>query len=817
MKKVISFLCLTVVAWANPVVDHPSGNRTTPPTIESVSPRAVVRGIPQELKIEGFNLAGTRAIYFSEPGVEARISGVKEIAAVPEEVRLGAGGLPSTIDLGPLPTRYEVVVELDVGPDANIGTLSFRLDTPIGTSPAGKVLVEPYYGERPDAEPNNNALTATKTFLPAILAGNISVPGDEDYFEITVGEGEQLVFEEGAWMIGSEFKALISILTPDHELLREFGRDYEEASRHWFAHRFAKGGTYYVRLSDYERSGGKNRFYRLKVGKFPIVKSAYPLGLQRGRTAEITLEGYNLPSKQVSVAGEPSQRNSEAVFLRPEGPAGKSFNELRLALEDYPEVESSGVNTSLEEAQTVAVPQTVNGRIASPASSGPVSNYFRFDAQKGDEIVLEVSAGRLVSRLDSLLRVFNENGNPIERATVRAVAQTNVTLRNWESTRPAIRLHSFKDLVAGDYVMMGSEITRVARIPRQPDEDTTFASFPPTNAGRSNPFRRTPQRLAFFGTSSEGQAMNTPVYKVQMHGPGEKFASNGLPLVRLYYANDDGGPGYGSDSRLHFTAPADGSYVVRLEDVHGGGGEDYPYRLTLRPPRPDFRLLVEPRNPNVPRGGQIPITILASRTDDFDGPIHVTVEDLPPSMRATASVIPPGQASTTLLVAADPDAELDRAVPFKVKATADIAGHQVTRWAAPEDSLKFISLSPSADVELAANARQIVLAPGEDIEITVSAKRKNGFAGRVQVEVRNLPPHIDIPEIGLSAVAIPAQEDSRSFHIQALPQAKPMEQWIHLAGRVRTRSPLQNSFAAEPILLKVISKPVAAGTTGSGD
>ena len=817
MKKVIIFVCLTLLVRADPLADHPSGKRATPPTIKSVSPRAVARGISQELKIEGFNLAGTRGIYFSEPGVRARISSVRELPAVPEEVRRGAGGLPSTIDLGPLPTRYEVAVELDISPDADIGTLSFRLDTPIGTSPAGKVLVEPYYGERPDVEPNKDPRTATKTFLPAILAGAISVPGDEDYFEITVREGEQLVFEESAWMIGSEFKALISILTPDHQVLRQFGRDYDEASRHWFTYRFAKAGTYYVRLSDYERGGAGNRFYRLKIGKFPIVGSAYPLGLQRGKTAEITLEGYNLSSKEVAVTGKPSQRDSRAIILRPEGPAGRSVNELKLALEDYQEVESSGVNTSLDQAQTVGVPQTVNGRVPPSTTSGPVSSYFRFDAQKGDEVILEVRAARLGSRLDSLIQVFDENGNPIERATVRALAQTNVTLKNWESTGPAIRLHSFRDLVAGDYVMMGSEITRVARIPRQPDEDTVFASFPPTNAGRSSPFRVSAQRLAFFGTSSEGQAMNTPVYKVRLHPPGEKFASNGLPLVRLHYVNDDGGPGYEGDSRLHFTAPAAGSYVVRLQDVHGGGGKDYPYRLTLRRPRPDFRLLVEPRNPNVPRGGQIPIAVLASRMDDFDGPIQVTVEGLPPGLSVSKGVIPPGQASTTLIARAAPEAEMDRAVPFKVKATADIASRQVTRWAAPEDSLKFISLSPTADVELAANAREIVLAPGEDIEITVNAKRRNGFAGRVQVEVRNLPPHVDIPEIGLSAVTIPAEKKSRSFHIQALPQAKPMEQWIHLAGRVQTRSSLQNSFAAEPILLKIVPERVASATTGSGD
>ena len=103
MKKLIVFPCVVFAALASPLVDHPSGNRATPPTIESVSPSAVVRGISQEIKIEGFNLAGTRAIYFSERGVEARISGVKELPAVPEEVRLGAGGLPSR----PLPVWPE--------------------------------------------------------------------------------------------------------------------------------------------------------------------------------------------------------------------------------------------------------------------------------------------------------------------------------------------------------------------------------------------------------------------------------------------------------------------------------------------------------------------------------------------------------------------------------------------------------------------------------------------------------------------------------------------------------------------------------------
>ena len=108
--------------------------------------------------------------------------------------------------------------------------------------------------------------------------------------------------------------------------------------------------------------------------------------------------------------------------------------------------------------------------------------------------------------------------------------------------------------------------------------------------------------LTFFDTSPEAHAIDSAVYKVQIHPPGTKLSPNGLPVAHLYYRNDDGGPGYGADSLLHFTAPADGEYILRIRDSQGLGGDDYAYRLTVRRPRPDFRLTSTPRNPNVPAG-----------------------------------------------------------------------------------------------------------------------------------------------------------------------------------------------------------------------
>src|SRR5215470_2984509 len=150
-----SNLCLALAAMAAAGAElHPTGNRTTPPTLNSVAPQGIARGTTVEMTVEGLNLAGASAIYFSEPGVTGRILRVKELPDLPD-VRLGSNGTPSTVDVGPLPPRNQVTVEVEVSPDAVIGPVAFRLQTPLGTSPEGRFLVEPYYGESNDKEPND--------------------------------------------------------------------------------------------------------------------------------------------------------------------------------------------------------------------------------------------------------------------------------------------------------------------------------------------------------------------------------------------------------------------------------------------------------------------------------------------------------------------------------------------------------------------------------------------------------------------------------------------------------------------------------------
>jgi hypothetical protein len=791
MKRILLFATIATAASAQTAADWPTGNRTTPPTINSVTPLGVARGATVEMNVEGLNLAKTSAVYFSEPGIKARILRIKELPDLPD-IRLGSNGTPSTIDLGPLPPRNQVTLELEVSADAPVETVAMRLQTPLGTSPVARFAVEPYYGESPDREPNNAPEEAFETYLPTILVGTISKPGDVDYYKIKVRDEEQIVFQNSAAELGSSLRPVVGIYDEGQNLLKEFGNDGGRDTS-TFAYTFANGGTYYVRVSDYEQSGNGGHFYRIKVGRFPLAMAAFPLGLQKGKTAAVQLTGYNLGANKVAVKGESSQEDMRAVIFRPQAPKGPAFNRVKLALGDEPEAPASGVNTTLARAQTITVPVTVNGKLEG------VENYYRFHARKGEKLVFEVNANRLGSPLDSLLDILDTKGAPIERATIRCVLETSTTLADRDSSDRGIRITSPTGFAVGDHMMIGAEIIQVEAMPRSPDDDFIFTAF----GG---------QRRAYLDTTPEAHPIDQAVYKVQIYPPESRFTPNGLPVVHLSFRNDDGGPGYGKDSLLHFTAPADGDYIVRIRDVRRATGPDYAYRLTVRQPSPDFMLSVSPRNPNVPLGGRVPVTVTALRLDEFDGPIEVSLKNIPAGLHATTGVIGAGQTSTTLLVSADDNAKLDRAVALEVAGRAQFGGRWEERRANPEDKLKLISLAPKPDIVMMAETKEVVLAPGGTAEVEVAIQRNNEYGGRVPVEVRNLPPGVRVLDVGLNGVLITETENRRKFVLQALPSARPIEQPIIVAGDIETRAGgQQNAYAAEPVILKVQPKMQASG------
>ena len=136
------------------------------------------------------------------------------------------------------------------------------------------------------------------------------------------------------------------------------------------------------------------------------------------------------------------------------------------------------------------------------------------------------------------------------------------------------------------------------------------------------------------------------MYKVTIHPPGTTFPPNGLPVFTLYYRNDDGGPGYGKDSRLFFDPPADGDVPgPRRRRPRRRAAPTYAYRLTVRPPRPSFTVSFSPTAPACGRAAPCRSRVTADRIDGFDGPIACSSTNLPPGFERPGDDIEAGENS----------------------------------------------------------------------------------------------------------------------------------------------------------------------------
>ncbi|HEV2418225.1 MAG TPA: hypothetical protein VGX94_10505, partial [Terriglobia bacterium] len=450
-------------------------------------------------------------------------------------------------------------------------------------------------------------------------------------------------------------------------------------------------------------------------------------------------------------------------------------------------------------AQPVSIPAAINGRLNQEAG-----DYFRFTARKGERVTMEVAANRLGSPLDSVIEVLDNQGKPVPRAVVRCLNETSLTLADRDSITRGYRLVSRTGFHDNDYLMVGEELDQIQFISDQPDEDILLKGY----GG---------QRVALLGTSPESHYVTQPAYRAEILPPGAKFPPNGLPVFRLNYRNDDGGPGFGADSRLDFTAPADGQYLIHVADSRGFAGPNFDYQLILHSTNPDFNLTASPDNPNIPRGGRMPVEVTAGRMLGYQGPIEVKVLGLPSGVTASAATIPAGQESATVILSASNDMPAKfTAAPFKVEGIGQVDGRQFTRVADAGSPLRVVALMPPPDIRVAATPQAITLKPGETTNVTIKVTRENGFMGRVPCQVENLPPGVRVVNVGLNGVLVHSGESTHTFTLIAEPWAAPITQPAYIVGQVE--SDASTNHASLPIMIRVEGKTqlAAEGPAKSG-
>ena len=110
-----------------------------------------------------------------------------------------------------------------------------------------------------------------------------------------------------------------------------------------------------------------------------------------------------------------------------------------------------------------------------------------------------------------------------------------------------------------------------------------------------------------------------------------------------------------ADSRLSIVLPGNGPYTLQLTDAQRDGGEDFIYRLYIRPPVPDFVLRVVPSCIIARPGSTVPIAVHALRRD-FGGDIEFSLVDPPEGFKLSGNVVPSGVETVPMTLTVPPTA-----------------------------------------------------------------------------------------------------------------------------------------------------------------
>jgi hypothetical protein len=727
------------------------------PQIFELEPRGIQRGVPARIKIVGTNLIGLSELKILNPKMAGEL--LEEPPATTNEVWIALTA-PTNLARG----SYEISVK---NTNAESGPL--------------KVFVD----DLPQAYESGSKSPKGATPLlhwPVSFWGVLNPAGDSDEVEFDAQSGVSLVLEIAAKSLGSKAETMLALFDHNGALLASNnGLDGGDPLLNF---KIPATGRYRVRIADRTDAGSKEHFYRLSIGTFPVVVGCFPLGLPLNHESTVELIGFNLPHesrlnlKPATLGEMDLPVDAEKFRLR---------HPIKIIVTEGPELMEIEPNNLPSQAMKIPVPAVVNGRIwntdsqskARSSGSNPKSeapeldvDLFRFEAKAGQALVIETDAARRGSPMDTKIEILHQDGRPVERVLLQAVRDSHVTFRGIDSVTDDLRVENWQEMELNQYLYMQGEVSKIYRMPQGPDSGFQFYN----NQGK---------RLDYFGTSPVAHALDEPAYIVEAHPPGTRLLPNGLPAFTIYYANDDDPDRkLGTDSRLLFNPPADGSYLVRVTDTRSHSGDRFAYRLIVREARPDFKVTFEGENPTINAGSGREFLVRAERFDGFDDDIRVDFSGLPAGFAISTPVtIQAGHlhARGTLNAAIDAlQSAGTNLPPIKVTATAILNGHSVTKEVNSPGKIKlaekpklFVSLEPYDEREtnyvdraIADKPLEITIAPGQSVPAWLKIKR-NGHDDLVTFSVSGLPHGVIVDNIGLNGVLIPKDQNERQIFLTA--------------------------------------------------
>ncbi|MCY2986575.1 MAG: PPC domain-containing protein [Planctomycetota bacterium] len=318
-----------------------------------------------------------------------------------------------------------VFVEVTLDPEAKPGERELRLATPRGVSNPLVFHVGqlPEISRTPMRTSNFQVLgkeelalrkrpadeVEQRITLPCTVNGQVA-SGEVNRYRFEARKGQRLLLSADARelipfiadAVPGWFQPVLALYDAKGKEVA-YNDDYRFQPDPVVFYKVPQDGEYTFTITDAIYRGREDFVYRVTIGELPFVTSIFPLGGRVGAPVKIKMKGWNL--EQAELTPPPSDAGP-GIYSVAACKAGFVSNRLAFALDSLPEGFDKEPNNDQAHAQKVTLPIIVNGRIDRPDDV----DVFQVAGRADDTIVAEVSARRLDSPLDSVLRVTDATG-----------------------------------------------------------------------------------------------------------------------------------------------------------------------------------------------------------------------------------------------------------------------------------------------------------------------------------------------------------------------------------------------------------------------
>jgi hypothetical protein len=292
-----------------------------------------------------------------------------------------------------------------------------------------------------------------------------------------------------------------------------------------------------------------------------------------------------------------------------------------------------------------------------------------------------------------------------------------------------------------------------------------------------------------------------------------------------------------ADSRIeNWAAPAGGTYVLEIRDMHLRGGDSFVYFIEATRAEPHFRLYADTDKTLLTPGTNGVVFVQLERKNGFTGEVQLHVDGLPPGVEAVCGrILPDKGRDGCIILRAAPDAKLDiaditisgtsswspaeGAAPLDLAAVASVyqemyqPGGGRGHWPV---EVHTVSIGDPSDIRgIKLSESDIVLKPGESKKIEVEIVRSDEYDKNVTLDVRffhlsefcnTLPPGVKFDE-GKSSKLITGKNTKGHVVLTADANAAPVDrQLVPVTANVSLNFVMKTTFSADPLWVSVAPK-----------